>query len=135
MVRTLFENGTLSVVFEHGERKSFACNDSLTLAKRAWWRKLRLAYCAENNLDPGDAAITLLDLLTFTLDDEERTRDALHLGYPGDHRDIDWYHSTEPDAVEEALAHFFLACFALQSVKTIASRPSSSHGATGSAAA
>ena len=135
MVQTSFENDTLTAVFDHGEKKSFLCHDTLSLAKRAWWRRLRLAYCTENGLDPDSASITLMDLLTFTLDSEDRTLEALHLGYPGDHTDIDWYNASEPDAVEEALAYFFLACFEPQSVKTSASVTSSSLGETGLAAA
>jgi hypothetical protein len=128
LLDTSFENGTLIVRLDGGIR-SFACAPALTLALRAWWRRLRLGWCEEHNRDPEEA-VPLIDLLTYVLDEEDRTADCLALAYPGNHDGIDWYGCCAPEAVEEALAHFFVSCFAKGAAKTGASQISSSLSVT-----
>jgi hypothetical protein len=131
-IEASFEQGELKVMLPGGEQRVFHCTELLSLAVRAWWRRLRLSYCESSNLDPDSASITLMDLLTFTLDGEDRTVEAMHLAYPGDHAGIDWYNAVTPEAVEEALAHFFLSCFARRNAKNGKSQTSLSRSAAGS---
>lgn len=126
-----FSDGMLQLDPRGGEKLRFSCVTKRSLAIRAWWRRLRLNYCDANAFDP-ETAIALIELLTFVLDDEQRTVDCLQLAYPGEHAGIDWYHGIDPAPVEEALAHFFVSCFTKAAVKTSASQAYSLAAATGS---
>jgi hypothetical protein len=125
-----FRDGVLEIETGSGEKLRFSFVSKRSLAIRAWWRRLRLDYCTVNALDP-ETAIALIDLLTFVLDDEQRTTECLLLAYPGNHAGINWYHDIDPAPVEEALAHFFVSCFTTAAVKTNASQAYSLPAATG----